>query len=134
MTVLTAFGSTKAVWLARAVIIASGASTRWLGLPSERKLVGRGVSSCATCDGFFYRGKKIMVVGGGDSALEEAIFLTRFGSEVSIVHRRDEFRASKIMLDRARQHPKIKWITGAVVDEVFDAQQELVTGGRLRRT
>jgi len=117
---------------ARAVIIASGASARWLGLPSERKLVGHGVSSCATCDGFFYRGKKIMVVGGGDSALEEALFLTRFGSEVSIVHRRDEFRASKIMLDRARQHPKIKWITSAMVEDVFDAEKGLVTGVRLR--
>jgi thioredoxin reductase (NADPH) len=119
---------------ARTVIIASGASARWLGLPSEQKLIGHGVSSCATCDGFFYRGKKIMVIGGGDSALEEAIFLTRFGSEVTIVHRRDEFRASKIMLDRARKNPKIKWITSAVVDEVLETSKGIVTGVRLRST
>jgi thioredoxin reductase (NADPH) len=118
----------------RTVIIASGASARWLGLPSEQKLIGHGVSSCATCDGFFYRGKKIMVIGGGDSAMEEAIFLTRFGSEVMIVHRRDEFRASKIMLERARKNPKIRWITSAVVDEVFDVNKGVVTGVRLRST
>jgi thioredoxin reductase (NADPH) len=117
---------------ARTLIIASGASARWVGLPSEQKLIGHGVSSCATCDGFFYRDKKIMVVGGGDSAMEEAIFLTRFGSEVAVVHRRDEFRASKIMLDRARSNPKIQWITPAVVDEVFDVDKGVVTGVRLR--
>jgi thioredoxin reductase (NADPH) len=119
---------------ARTVIIASGASARWLGLPSEQKLIGHGVSSCATCDGFFYRDKKIMVIGGGDSALEEAIFLTRFGSEVTIVHRREEFRASKIMQDRARKNPKIKWITSAVVDEVLGVNNGIVTGVRLRST
>jgi thioredoxin reductase (NADPH) len=116
----------------RTVIIASGASARWLGLPSEQKLIGHGVSSCATCDGFFYRGKSIMVVGGGDSAMEEANFLTRFGREVTLVHRRGEFRASKIMLDRARRNPKIRFLANTVVEEVYDAEKLLVTGARLR--
>jgi thioredoxin reductase (NADPH) len=116
----------------KTLIIASGASARWIGLPNEQKLIGKGVSSCATCDGFFYRGKKIMVVGGGDSAMEEANFLTRFGSEVALVHRRDTFRASKIMLDRARANPKIKFITDTVVDEIYDVEKGHVNGVRLR--
>jgi thioredoxin reductase (NADPH) len=120
-------------WMeARTVIIASGASARWLGLPSEQKLIGHGVSSCATCDGFFYRDKKIMVVGGGDSAMEEANFLTRFGREVTLVHRRDDFRASKIMLDRAHHNPKIRFVTNTVVEDILDPSREMVIAVRLR--
>jgi thioredoxin reductase (NADPH) len=116
----------------RTLIIASGASARWLGLPNEQKLIGHGVSSCATCDGFFYKEKKIMVIGGGDSAMEEATFLTKFGSEVTIVHRREEFRASKIMLDRAKANPKIKWLTNTVVEDILDVEKGYVTGVKLK--
>jgi thioredoxin reductase (NADPH) len=116
----------------RTVIVATGASARWMNLPNEQKLIGHGVSSCATCDGFFYRDKLIMVIGGGDSAMEEANFLTRFGKEVVIVHRRDTFRASKIMLDRARNNPKIKFITNTVVEDVYDVEKGHVTGVKLR--
>ena len=116
----------------RTLIVASGARARWLDLPSEQKLIGHGVSSCATCDGFFYRDKQIMVVGGGDSAMEEANFLTRFGRNVALVHRRDSFRASKIMLDRAKANPKIEFIMNTAIDEVYDLEQNIVTGVKLR--
>jgi len=118
--------------LTRTLIIASGASARWLGLPNEQSLIGHGVSSCATCDGFFFGGKDIAVIGGGDSAMEEALFLTRFANKVTIIHRRDSFRASKIMLERARQHPKIEFLTNTIVDDVYDVNKKEVTGLRLR--
>ncbi len=116
----------------RTLIVAAGASARWLGLPNEQKLIGHGVSSCATCDGFFYKGKQIMVIGGGDTAMEEANFLTRFGETVTIVHRREEFRASKFMLERTRRNPKIRFILNAVVEDVYDSEKGLVTGALLK--
>ncbi len=116
----------------RTIIIASGASARWLGLPSEQALIGHGVSSCATCDGFFFREKEIAVVGGGDSAMEEALFLTRFASKVTLIHRRDGFRASKIMIERAIAHPKIELMTNTVIDEVLGVEEKEVKGLKLR--
>src|SRR6184192_3064859 len=117
---------------ARTLIIASGASARWLGLPSEQALIGYGVSSCATCDGFFFSGKEVAVIGGGDSAMEEALFLTRFATKVTLIHRRNEFRASKIMLERAQQHEKVNFLTNTIVEEVYDVTKKEVTGLKLR--
>jgi thioredoxin reductase (NADPH) len=116
----------------RALIVSTGASAKMLGLASEKALLGRGLSTCATCDGFFFKDQDLIVVGGGDSAMEEAIFLMKFASRVTVVHRRDTLRASKIMQDRARRNDKIAWVWDSVVEEILGAEQGRVTGVRLR--
>jgi thioredoxin reductase (NADPH) len=123
----------ETAYRARAVILATGSAWRRLGVPGEKELLGHGVSSCATCDGFFFRGQNIAVVGGGDSAMEEATFLTKFADSVTIIHRRDQFRASKIMIDRALSNPKIKVRWNAVVTEIVDGGGK-VGGARIRDT
>jgi len=118
----------------RTLIIASGASARWLGLPSEQALIGHGVSSCATCDGFFFSGREVAVIGGGDSAMEEALFLTRFATKVTMIHRTERFRASRIMLERAMAHEKIEFMPNTVVEEVLGVEEKDVRGLRVKST
>jgi len=128
------FGAGKETVHTRTLIIASGASARWLNLPSEQALIGHGVSSCATCDGFFASGKEIAVIGGGDSAMEEALFLTRFATKVTLINRSERFRASRIMLERAIAHPSIRFLSSTVVEEVLGVEEKDVRGLKLRNT
>ena len=123
-----------AEYRAKALIVATGASAKMLGLDSEKKLLGRGVSTCATCDGAFFRGKEVMVVGGGDTAVEEAIYLTRFASRVVLVHRRDQLRATKILADRARKNPKIEFLWNSAITEILDPEKNEVSAVRLKNT
>ncbi|CAN5319515.1 thioredoxin-disulfide reductase [soil metagenome] len=126
-------GDSSQVYTADALIIATGAQAKWLGLPSESRLQGFGVSACATCDGFFYRGRKVLVIGGGNTAVEEALFLTNFASEVTVIHRRDAFRAEKILQNRLFAHPKIKVIWNTALEEVLGTDNpKSVTGARLK--
>lgn len=125
------------IFTADSVIISTGASAKLLNIDSEKKYMGYGVSACATCDGFFFKGLKVLVVGGGDTAMEEAIYLTKFASEVTLIHRRDEFRSSKIMEERARKNPKVKFITNAVINEILGKEEngkKFVTGALLQNT
>ncbi|WP_111431464.1 thioredoxin-disulfide reductase [Rhodobacteraceae bacterium DSL-40] len=128
-----AVGDGGTVYTADALVLATGAQARWLGLPSEEKFKGFGVSACATCDGFFYRNQEVVVIGGGNTAVEEALFLTNFASKVTLVHRRDELRAEKILQDRLLKHPKVETVWHHVLDEVLGSEKPLgVTGVRLR--
>lgn len=128
-----AIGESGTVYTGDAIVISTGAQARWLGLPSEEKFQGFGVSACATCDGFFYRGKDVMVVGGGNTAVEEALFLTNFASKVTVVHRRDSLRAEKILQHRLLNHPKVEMVWDTVLDEVVGDENPLgVTGARLK--
>jgi thioredoxin reductase (NADPH) len=130
---ITLVGDSGDIYLADTVVQATGAQARWLGTPSEEKFKGFGVSACATCDGFFYRGKQVVVVGGGNTAVEEALFLTNFASQVTIVHRRDHFRAERILQDRLFNHPKIKVVWDSAIDEICGAEDPTkVTHVRLK--